>query len=115
MRIAIYMVLGGVFVFASVSLLTTIFTCQPVSAWWETSLTGDNCIDFIEVSKAVASLNISTDLAIIMLPLPGLKRLMLPSAQKVALMAVYALGILYVKLSYTLPIWHESSNVVYAC
>ena len=115
MRIAIYLVLGGVFAFASVSLLTAIFTCQPVSAWWKYSLTGDKCIDFIEVSKAVASLNIATDLAIIMLPLPGLKRLMLPSTQKIALMAVYALGILYVKIFYVLPFWHDEVSDISGC
>ena len=96
MRIAIYTVMGGVFAYASVSLLTTIFTCRPISAWWEFSL-AKNCLDFIEVSKAVAALNIATDVAIILLPLPGLKRLMLPLAQKIALMAVFALGMLYVE------------------
>lgn len=96
MRIAIYVLLGGVFVFAGVSLLTAIFLCHPISVWWEYGIFNDKCIDFIEVSKAVAALNISTDLAIILLPLPGLKSLMLPSTQKIALIAVYALGILYV-------------------
>lgn len=96
MRIAIYVILGGVFAFASVSLLTAIFTCHPISAWWEYGIFSDKCIDFIDVSKAVAALNISTDLAIIILPLPGLKSLMLPLTQKIALMAVYALGTLYV-------------------
>ena len=97
MRAAIWVVTGTVLVYAGVSFFTTVFCCRPIPSWWEESIPADKCLDFrLKISIVVSALNIFTDFLIFLLPLPGLKRLMLPLSQKIALMAVFAVGFLYV-------------------
>ena len=98
MRIAIYVVIGIVIIYASVAVFMTIFLCSPVSTFWEKSFKEPGCGDFLTALYISASLNILTDLLIILLPLPGLKHLMLPTSQKIGLMAVFAVGFVLVKL-----------------
>lgn len=93
MRIAIYLVIGTVIIYAFVAVFMTIFLCSPVSTFWEKSFRAPGCYDFKNALYISASLNILTDLLIILLPLPGLKRLMLPTSQKIGLMAVFAVGL----------------------
>lgn len=98
MRIAIYLVIGTVIIYACVAVFMTIFLCSPVSHFWEKSFFRDpGCYDFKYALYISASLNILTDLLIILLPLPGLKRLMLPTSQKIGLMAVFAVGLVLVE------------------
>ena len=52
----------------------------------------NDCVDAISGYTAHAALNVATDIFILILPIPGLKKLMLPRAQKVGLILVFALG-----------------------
>lgn len=66
--------------------------CMPVSAFWDSTLSQSHCMNKYSVWFANASLNILTDIAIFILPMPVLKDLHLPQRQRVALMGVFGLG-----------------------
>jgi hypothetical protein len=73
------------------AILSNIFACIPVSAFW--SPTPDmRCINKKFSWFFNASFNILTDLVIMIIPMSTLKSLKLPFRQKVGLMIIFALG-----------------------
>ena len=91
MRIAIWTVLGIVIVYGCWTFFSTIFFCKPLDSFWN-SREREWCFDIVQIWIINGCLNIATDLLIIILPLPGLKGLMLPLNRKLGLMFVFALG-----------------------
>lgn len=73
------------------SVLSTLFMCAPVSFFWNKNQKG-HCLNQAAVWFTNAALNILTDFAVFLLPMPCLKELHLPRRQKYGLMAVFALG-----------------------
>ncbi|WWD05129.1 hypothetical protein V865_003201 [Kwoniella europaea PYCC6329] len=75
-----------------------IFQCRPINAAWktddETGQSDDSgqCIDVIALFLSTAPINILTDLAILLLPLPILTGLRMEMRQKVALIATFCVG-----------------------
>lgn len=69
--------------------------CVPVAKFWDHDLPG-HCLSFDAVWFFNASMNIATDVTLLLLPMPLLSALQLPRLQKIALMGVFAIGILYV-------------------
>jgi len=67
-----------------------IFQCRPVRAAFDRD-TG-TCIDVVSLYLSSAPINVLTDLAILLLPLPILTRLRLEFRQKVALVATFTVG-----------------------
>ena len=67
--------------------------CFPVARFWETSLPG-TCVDQLAVWYVMAGVNIITDAAIFVIPLPVIKSLQLPTKQKMLLVVVFGLGLL---------------------
>jgi hypothetical protein len=68
-----------------------IFNCHPISGFW----TGQGkCLLFKEFAIGYAIVNILTDLAVWLLPIPSIWKLQLPTAQKVALTFIFVLGLL---------------------
>jgi hypothetical protein len=70
----------------------------PVAKFWNKDLPG-NCLSFEALWFFNASMNIITDIALLVLPMPLLSKLQLPRTQKIALMGVFAMGILVVVTS----------------
>ncbi|KAK6351979.1 hypothetical protein TWF718_005127 [Orbilia javanica] len=90
-RIAAYVMMFIVFGYATEAILTAIFNCVPVEAFW----TGDptaKCIPREALWFANAGLNIFTDFSIAILPLPVIVKLKMPKSQKIPLMMIFALG-----------------------
>ncbi|XHG09582.1 hypothetical protein AWENTII_012630 [Aspergillus wentii] len=65
--------------------------CIPIAAFWDPNL-GDNCLSERVVWCLNASIQITTDLVIVVLPMPVITRLRLPKRQKWALVFVFGLG-----------------------
>ncbi|OJJ65771.1 hypothetical protein ASPBRDRAFT_201552 [Aspergillus brasiliensis CBS 101740] len=65
--------------------------CHPVAKQWDATLPG-TCIDTVASYYALAGTSLGFDIVIIALPLPVLWSLQLRQAQKIALMALFALG-----------------------
>ncbi|KAK6526549.1 hypothetical protein TWF694_005131 [Orbilia ellipsospora] len=90
-RIAAYVMMFVVFGYATEAILTGIFNCVPVEAFW----TGDptaKCIPRQALWFANAGINIFTDFSIAVLPLPVIVKLNMPRRQKIPLMMIFALG-----------------------
>ncbi|KAK6510253.1 hypothetical protein TWF481_004970 [Arthrobotrys musiformis] len=90
-RVAAYVMMFIVFGYATEAILTAVFNCVPVEAFW----TGDptaKCIPREALWFANAGLNIFTDFSIAILPLPVIIKLNMPKRQKIPLMMIFALG-----------------------
>lgn len=72
-------------------MLSNVFMCTPIRYFWNTSIAG-KCMNEMAVWFANAAINIVTDIAVFLLPMPALKQLQLPARQKYGLMGVFALG-----------------------
>ncbi|KAJ9624475.1 hypothetical protein H2203_005210 [Taxawa tesnikishii (nom. ined.)] len=88
----IYAVGAVCITYALWSILSNICICTPVAYFWDQSIPKGRCLNKKAVWFTNASLNILTDIAILILPLPSLQRLRLPRRQKIGLMGVFALG-----------------------
>ncbi|KAF2222000.1 hypothetical protein BDZ85DRAFT_185945, partial [Elsinoe ampelina] len=78
--------------------LNNIFLCTPIKSYWTLSIAG-KCLSRPAVWYSNAAINIATDIAIFVLPMPALYHLHLPMKQKLALMAIFALGAFVVLVS----------------
>jgi hypothetical protein len=75
------------------TVLGSIFACVPIHAFW-TKEQPAKCINQTAMWFTNAGINILTDFAIIILPLPVFQSLNLPQRQKQALIGVFAVGLL---------------------
>lgn len=77
------------------TIFSAIFSCSPVSYFWMQGIDPEadgKCLNRLAVWFVNAGLNIFTDIAVTVLPLPVIKSLQLPKRPKLALMAVFCLG-----------------------
>ena len=75
--------------------MEAVVLCRPIAYTWDKSIDG-TCGNATQAYEAVGIINLITDLAIIILPMPLLWQLQLPLAKKVALTAIFGIGIVYV-------------------
>ncbi|KAL2810780.1 hypothetical protein BJX63DRAFT_305004 [Aspergillus granulosus] len=118
-----YIVLGVVVLYSTWAIVSGFVNCVPIAKFWDRELSG-TCLSFEALWFFNASMNITTDLTLLILPMPLLSQLHLPKKQKFALLAVFALGGLVVITSilrlYSLRTVAKSndtswSNVAAAC
>ena len=69
------------------------FSCSPYQKAWDPSLPG-HCINLETFFLVQAVANIATDFALLLLPLPPLWKLHVPTPQKWGLICVFVLGYL---------------------
>ncbi|KAL4755526.1 hypothetical protein BDW72DRAFT_3077 [Aspergillus terricola var. indicus] len=77
----------------------TLFVCVPVHTFWERRNVDENCVSRAVVWYLTAALQIAGDLTLVILPMPKLFRLRVPTRQKVCLILVFALGLFVVATS----------------
>ncbi|PYI14429.1 hypothetical protein BO99DRAFT_446927 [Aspergillus violaceofuscus CBS 115571] len=68
-----------------------IFGCHPIQKAWSPALTG-YCIDQYALYVATAVLNIITDVALILFPIPTVTGLNMPTIQKIGLLFMFMVG-----------------------
>ncbi|KAL2830779.1 hypothetical protein BDW59DRAFT_14043 [Aspergillus cavernicola] len=86
-----YLVMGVVILYSAWAIVSGFVNCVPVAKFWDREISG-TCLSFEAVWFFNASMNIATDLALLVLPMPLISQLHLPRMQKFALIAVFALG-----------------------
>ncbi|KAL1642596.1 hypothetical protein SLS58_005365 [Diplodia intermedia] len=91
MRIAILTTLTFIILYTLEAVVLSIFTCTPVYHFWNRTPDG-TCVNTKGLWFSHAAINIFSDAVIIILPMPVFKGLNLPTKQKIALMAIFALG-----------------------
>ncbi|KAK3296782.1 uncharacterized protein B0H64DRAFT_456395 [Chaetomium fimeti] len=93
LRLASWAVLGIVNVAGVILTFMNIFQCQPTHAAWDIRVQAARCIPLLTEFICSAPVNITTDLAILALPIPVLTGMRLPPRQKTILVMTFALGI----------------------
>ncbi|RYP72333.1 hypothetical protein DL771_004307 [Monosporascus sp. 5C6A] len=91
-RITCYVLLGTILTYMVAAIALSIWQCSPVARAWDKSLPG-TCIDITANWYTNAGFSIATDVVILMLPMFPIYQSQLPHSRRLALMAVFALGI----------------------
>lgn len=116
MRWACRGLLGCVIIYCISSMTATIFQCNPVAKAFDKARTG-TCINLATFWFANAGFSIATDVIVLLLPMPLVYGLEVPRAQKLALMAVFAIGVFVVITSClrvtTLDVFATSTDNTY--
>jgi len=82
LRIASYVTLGIVNVAGVVLTFLNVFQCSPIRAAYDPSINTGQCLSIVTLYLCSAPVNIITDLAILVLPIPVLTGMRLPQRQK---------------------------------
>ncbi|OOF93174.1 hypothetical protein ASPCADRAFT_398789 [Aspergillus carbonarius ITEM 5010] len=86
----VYAMMGLIVVFGIVMTFMAIFNCTPVNAFWTRQ---GRCFNFASFALGYAVVNIVTDLAIWLMPIPIIWKIQMPLQQKIALSLIFALGL----------------------
>ncbi|KAI6082199.1 hypothetical protein F4821DRAFT_219273 [Hypoxylon rubiginosum] len=86
----------GVAVFMGAWMFTTVFAisfqCIPIEYNWDTTIAGGHCINIGQLALVTSILNVLTDVAILVLPLPLVWRLNVTPKRRWGLIVLFALG-----------------------
>ncbi|KAL9012419.1 MAG: hypothetical protein Q9173_002817 [Seirophora scorigena] len=93
-RVAWYIITVWCFLWGISTFIATVFQCTPVSYLWTQFLgkTKGKCVDFTALLIATAAVNIFTDVAVLVFPMPMVWKMGIEKAQKVAVSGVFLLG-----------------------
>ncbi|KAF3049938.1 hypothetical protein E8E11_009937 [Didymella keratinophila] len=89
-KVGNYAVMAVVVCYTFWTVFSSVFACVPVRAFWTREQA--RCINQYAMWFTNAAINISTDFAIIILPMPVIRSLNLDRRQKTALMGIFAVG-----------------------
>ena len=78
----------------TISSFLEIFPCNPIAKFWDLSITNGSCIDYLALNIVTSSINSVSDLCILALPQVTIWRLQISIHKKVAISAVFSIGIL---------------------
>lgn len=90
-RIASSVMIAVLATYGTWAVLSAFLNCIPVEKFWSPSVPG-HCLSEKGLWFSNAAMHISTDIAIFLIPIPGLLALQLPKRQKIAVVAIFALG-----------------------
>ncbi|KAF2227082.1 hypothetical protein BDZ85DRAFT_58308 [Elsinoe ampelina] len=90
-QIAVKVMIGILVVYGLWTFFGCIFICWPIESFWNLKGTG-KCMATWPIFIGNTVMNIITDFMVILSPMPVLTNLHLPKRQKIALMAVFAVG-----------------------
>ena len=69
-----------------------IFACNPLKKNWDITITEGECINKGALYLGHTSVNAATDLVTLILPIPVILRLKLPSLQKIGVVLMFVVG-----------------------
>lgn len=72
------------------TVFASVFACVPVRAFWTKEKA--TCLNQFAMWFTNAAINIATDFAIILLPIPVIRSLNLGKRQKIGLISIFAIG-----------------------
>ncbi|EXK76372.1 hypothetical protein FOQG_18886 [Fusarium oxysporum f. sp. raphani 54005] len=74
------------------AVLVAIFQCHPVEMAWDITISDGSCIDRMAYFIAILALNVTTDLFMLVLPIPMLWKVKMPKRQKLGLIGIFMTG-----------------------
>ena len=75
----------------------TVFQCVPRAKIWNPTLKG-GCVNLLAAFIAGSAINVVSDFSILLLPLYRLSKLKIPTRRKIGVLAIFAVGLLYVNV-----------------
>ncbi|KAJ5128671.1 hypothetical protein N7448_002388 [Penicillium atrosanguineum] len=96
-----YFITTMVLLTISVLILVPMIICQciPVHSIWDLRRADARCLNVIGLAYANAGVNLATEIAILILPLPLLQKLRVSKSKKAALYAIFGAGILVIAIA----------------
>jgi hypothetical protein len=91
-RLTIHVVMMVLVGYSIALILVLIFQCNPIARAWDVTIVTGSCVKRPAVYVVTASVNIVTDFAISLLPVPIVIGLKLPLPQKIGLGCMFAMG-----------------------
>lgn len=111
LRIAVCVVGAIVWGWALSIVLEAFLLCTPFEFNWDPTLPNGKCADRNAAFVAAGVLNMATDFMVLSLPITYIWKLQLRTGQKVGLILVFGLGLLYVVFYYRLHLFHYSRKI----
>lgn len=93
-RVWAYTVIAFIAAWSVMVVLTAFVLCQPVAFNWDNTIPGGKCANQPAAFLAIGVLDLLVDLMVLVLPLPMIWNLQLPLGNKIALFAIFGVGIL---------------------
>lgn len=98
-RSGCYVLIGIIAVNWATFILISTFECSPLAYKWDKTIADGKCLDLNKIAKVTGVPNISTDIAMLVLPLPTVRRLNASYMRKLGLMVVFMAGSVLVPFS----------------
>jgi hypothetical protein len=76
------------------TILAGCLICQPIAFNWDKTIPGGTCGDQVKSFTISGAINVITDVMVLVLPMHALYRLQMATYKRLALVAVFGLGIL---------------------
>ncbi|KAJ5908903.1 hypothetical protein N7495_001585 [Penicillium taxi] len=91
MRVVCWITIIVLGLYGTWAVLSAFLNCIPVAKFWDNSIHGF-CLSKTALWFSNASMHITTDIAILIIPIPALMTIEIPRKQKLILMMMFALG-----------------------
>ena len=92
----IHILIWANFAFYFPYLGATVFQCVPRDRIWDPFITKGGCINLLAAFIAASAINVVSDFSILLLPLYRISKLKIPTKRKIGVLAIFAVGLLYV-------------------
>ena len=98
-RRIVYTIMAGNIIYGTAFVLVSIFQCIPIQAAWTgwDGTVSAKCVDANALGWTSGALNIALDVIILVLPVPGLTKLVMSWEQKLHILLIFSLGSLSVQ------------------
>ena len=90
----LYATIAFLFGYCLLLVCGTIWQCSPVAKAWDLTIKHGRCINEFTLTLVCAALNIVTDIMILVIPIPLVLALHLPTKQKIGILTMFLTGVL---------------------
>lgn len=90
----VHIVMTVIFCWMVSIFLETFLLCRPLAYNWDTTVAGGVCGNRNAAYIIAGSLNVVTDLIVMLLPMPNIWKLQMPVSQRFGLVGIFGIGVL---------------------
>ncbi|KAL4733773.1 hypothetical protein BDV11DRAFT_199484 [Aspergillus similis] len=87
-----YATMGVIVAWAMATILAGCLICRPFAYNWDQTIPGGHCGNQVTSFQITGTINLLTDVVVLVLPMPNLSKLQMATYKKVTLIAVFGLG-----------------------
>ncbi|KAH8707184.1 hypothetical protein GQ44DRAFT_552512, partial [Phaeosphaeriaceae sp. PMI808] len=91
-RVAIYTIMVIIVACGLVALFFWVYACRPLQKYWDLTVTGGSCINWLKITIFNSVMNTATDAAILVMPVIFLRKIQLHKRQKIGIMVLLMTG-----------------------